>query len=342
MRFLRKLLAVSTILISIQAQGQEFPTPEANLPNLRGTCAPDNIEIFGLVPLDQPIATDKMDWAPVFDNVTPAYAKPDRHNNIRITVCEQADGTYRIQGIQHRLFYKNVDLNHTFNLRKDYTEMYWEYPGKGLDDALFGGPENLRLFTNAPQISPGIKIKGWKIDDQPFVTVSMLTQQAGEFSNLVGAVLIGKLEYGDPFAGETTLDCGPRGVGFTENAAFGTAFLELSGCGYQAAGNSMLKSLLQVRVTDTNEAIAPELRGKDVILKGDDLQNLSAYNSSHHNWCDSFYVRVPELNTVYLSAANVVDGFPLVNGLEFVGKAVQYGDSWNILSAVKKGSGLCY
>lgn len=345
MRFLRKLVAVSTIFIGIQAQGQEFPTPEANLPDLRTQCDAKDQLVFSLVPLEVSIDLQKLDWSPIWKDFRPTYIQPDRHNNISIVICDQGNAAYRIQSIRHHILFQDPESDFQFNVRKDYRESYWQYRGQGLYDALFGEPESLRLFTDGgdAMVGDAIKIKGWHIDDQRFVSVSWLHKDADQkFYNHVPAILIGKLVLGDPFSGSTVLNCDSRSLGFIDPIVIGTATLELSGCGYPGAGHSMIKILSQVRITDNNPAIPEDQRGTEIIIKGEELAGLATYSSSHHNWCDSFFVKVPQWNATYVLTKRVVEGFPRVEEREFVGTAIQYGDQWNILQEKEKGSSLCY
>lgn len=342
MTFLKYKLLLISLLFSPSIFGQGFPEEDPSLIPLRTVCAPENMEVFGLKPLSTPVDLTQLDWHPIWRDSKPFYVTPNSENNLKLIVCEQRDGTYRIHSVEHRLLFLNTDVEFQFNINKSYQESYWNYLGKGLDNALFGGPEDLRLFVNGPLVNEGLMIKGWKVGGTSFVTVSMTMLSDNVFYHHVPAILVGQLEYGNPFPEESVTDCLFRSHPFVDRYLLGTATLELRGCSFQGVGSSALKSVSYVRVKDTNEAIPENFRGKDVIIQGDDLRDKFSYKNSHHNWCDGFYVDVPQLNATYFMTGDIVEDFPKVNGERFAGSAVRYGEIWSILNKIENGSGPCY
>ena len=123
-----------------------------------------------------------------------------------------------------------------------------------------------------------------------------------------------------------------------ETIKVGTADIELSGCGAQAAGNTTQKVYNKAVIIDSSEELSSSFRSVQVEVKKENGDFLTT--GSHHNWCDNYLVLSQDLDTIYAVIAwpEKVEG-DWYDVPKARGSWVKYGeDNWKDVSPV--GSGL--
>lgn len=202
---------------------------------------------------------------------------------------------------------------------------------RGISNAIAGDSSKLwiEIEETGSNTRPGAGMRVQSIEGSAngVLVYPMYLDQAVE------GYFVGELEYGNPFLGPCSL-----GTLGTWLHTVGTATLEGEVCARQGAGNSAIYDFLTLHIIDRNLKLAPQFREKQIVLPPDRLNELFLHHESHHNWCDRFYLKVPETGAQYIVAPNPkqTENYPAF------GTAVNYGDGWEILVPPHEENGPCY
>lgn len=166
---------------------------------------------------------------------------------------------------------------------------------EGLDAAVFGDPAALRLELHHPDMPAGemfpyehFVMRGFTHGGASFVAAGVADPDGDGFRPLLGRVIAGDLVQGDmPDAN----GCLPGERHETSAFRLADARFETAYCTHITTDRSLAYRLLSLSVTDSNPAMAAELRGKTISVPAEQLAEI--YSWGHHNVNDDFHLELP-------------------------------------------------
>lgn len=216
---------------------------------------------------------------------------------VRLDTCF-IDGTEPKLDLR-RVIYKNSS-----------SSAYTEYPVtansvvEGLKEAVFDDNQakiKIQIAKPGTTSDQYLVIYGWKQSHDTFATVGEATIKGGKVASNQTNLLTGKLGAGDPIAADKC----PFGKTFVAKTfKFGTATFAAQICIAQAPGETVGYTFEALRITDSNEALSVAARAP-VELGKEQIAAVMKYAWNHHNTCDSFYIKLGEVEYAATTAPAV-------------------------------------
>lgn len=238
-------------------------------------------------------------------------AKPSQIANIRLDICLTQDGsdvkimrivkaqqeimrdivTYDVIAVDLAAITTKVDRTGSRVIA--YTVGPMHLVQKNLDLALQGEIKDFNLKIQTSE-SDSIFVKGVQVKDQVLIVAYKGMSNSPDTAEDNSAVA-GRLVFGDAFAKSSA--CGAGWELGSEVYQLGTAKLEFTSCfssnGTALAAYTRLVKRIGLKLEDSN----PLLGGTKLNVKMDEAQLQKQLNTfiMHHNWCDYFLLKLPEV-----------------------------------------------
>lgn len=200
--------------------------------------------------------------------------------NIRLDICMGDDGSLKLRQIVRKFQGATPETDQIIIGNDDSAVV------EGLEQAMFEQDmSKLRIMPGGNMPFGFVIFGGREPSGATYAAAGVAALDGDKWKSLGVGWVVGTLVSGDPFG---TTKC-PYTTEFKEELfKVGTAEIAAEKCVELTNMGATRYWFLKLTVKDSNEALAPEFRGKTVVLEGEKLNTMLQYTITHHNERDTW------------------------------------------------------